>query len=113
MGNAIQLTSDNFESEVMASDTPVVIDFWASWCGPCQMMAPVFEQLAGEYHKEGSAKLAKLSTEDEPALAQQFGIRGIPTLGIFHKGKEIDRIVGFGPKEMIKGRIDAAIAKAS
>lgn len=113
MTNAIHLTKENFEQEVMKADVPVVIDFWASWCGPCQMMGPVFEELAGEYHKAGTAKLAKLSTEEEPALATQFGIRGIPTLKIFYKGQEIDQIVGFGPKELIKQKIDAAITKAN
>lgn len=113
MTNAIHLTIENFEKEVLSSTVPVVIDFWASWCGPCLMMAPVFEELAGEYHKAGTAKLAKLSTEEEPHLAAQFGIRGIPTLAIIREGKEIDRIVGFGPKEHLKNRIDQAIRRAS
>lgn len=112
MANTVQLTKDNYEQEVKQSDKPVVIDFWASWCGPCQMMAPVYEELAGEYHEQGTAKLCKLSTEEEPELAQQHGIRGIPTLGIFKDGKEVDRIVGFGPKEVLKQRIDQGIEKA-
>jgi len=113
MTNATHLTTQNFEKEVLKSDVPVVIDFWASWCGPCQMMAPVFEELAGEYRTSGKAKLAKLSTEDEPELASRFGIRGIPTLAVFYKGKEIDRIVGFAPKAIIKAKIDAALIKAT
>ena len=112
MANAIHLTSENFEKEVTQADVPVIIDFWASWCAPCQMMAPVFEELAGDYHEAGTAKLCKLSTEEEPQMAQEHGIRGIPTLGVFYKGKEIDRIVGFAPKEMLKAKIDQAIAKA-
>lgn len=113
MANAIHLSKDNFEKEAMQADVPVVIDFWASWCGPCQMMAPVFEELAGEYHEAGTAKLCKLSTEEEPGIAQEFGIRGIPTLKILYKGQEVDQIVGFGPKEIIKQKIDAAIAKTN
>lgn len=111
MANAIHLTKDNFEAEVLQSGVPVVVDFWASWCGPCQMMAPVFEELAGEYNEAKTAKLAKLSTEEEPELASQYDIRGIPTLGIFHQGKIVDTIVGFAPKTAIKQRIDAVIEK--
>lgn len=112
MANAIHVTKENFEKEVVQSDVPVVVDFWASWCGPCQMMAPVFDELAGDYHTAGTAKLGKLSTEEEPEIAQEHNVRGIPTLAVFYKGKEIDRIVGFAPKDMLKAKIDAAIAKA-
>lgn len=101
----IHLTNDNFEKEVMQSDLPVVIDFWAPWCGPCQMMGPVFEELAKEY--EGKANLVKLNTDDYPNLAQPFAIQGIPTLLILKDGKEVDRIVGAGPKPMLKEKIDA------
>ncbi|MBN1274767.1 thioredoxin [Candidatus Woesearchaeota archaeon] len=112
MANAIHLTAENYDKEVNQADVPVIIDFWASWCAPCMMMAPVFEEFAGEYHEAGTAKLCKLSTEEEPGIAQQHGIRGIPTLGVFHKGKEIERIVGFAPKDLLKEKIDAAIKKA-
>lgn len=101
----IHITSDNFEKEVKQSDLPVVIDFWAPWCGPCQMMAPVFEELEKEY--QGKAKLVKLNTDDYPNLAGPFGIQGIPTLLILKGGKEVDRIVGFGPKAMLKQKIEA------
>jgi thioredoxin 1 len=111
MTHATQLHKDNFEQEVLKANIPVVVDFWASWCGPCQMMAPVFEELAQEYENAGTAKLCKLSTEEEPELAAQFDIRGIPTLGIFHKGTIVDTIVGFAPKQVIKQKIDAIIQK--
>ncbi|MBD3209261.1 thioredoxin [Candidatus Woesearchaeota archaeon] len=112
MTKPVHLSKENFDQEVNQADVPVFVDFWATWCGPCLMMAPVFEELAAEYHKAGTAKLCKLSTEEEPELAQQHGIRGIPTLGVFYKGKEIDRIVGFAPKEVLKQKMDEAIKKA-
>jgi thioredoxin 1 len=112
MTNALHLDESNFEKELAKAAVPVVVDFWASWCGPCQMMGPVFEELAGEYKKAGTAILAKLSTEDSPDIASKHGVRGIPTLAVFYKGKEIDRIVGFAPKTVLKAKIDAALTKA-
>ncbi len=100
----IHLNENNFEKEVKNSSVPVIIDFWASWCGPCKMMAPVFEELSNEF--EGTLKFAKLSTEEEPMLASQFGIQGIPTLAVFLKGKEVNRIVGFAPKQVMKQKIN-------
>jgi thioredoxin 1 len=109
MTNSIHLTSKNWDKEVLEAEKPVVVDFWASWCGPCQMMGPVFEELAGEYHKAGTAKLGKLSTEEEQEIPAQMGVRGIPSLIVFYKGKEVDRIVGFAPKELLKQKIDSII----
>lgn len=99
-----EITTQNFQKEVVESETPVVIDFWASWCGPCQMMTPVFEELSKEY--TGKLKFCKVNTETEPALASHFGIRGIPCLIVAKDGEEIDRIVGFAPKEELKQQID-------
>ena len=100
----------NYKKEVAESKAPVIIDFYADWCGPCQMMAPVFEELSEEY--AGKLKFLKLDTEEEQTLAGQFGVRSIPTLIIMHKGKEVDRIVGFMPKDALKKSIDAILKKA-
>ncbi|MFH1770200.1 MAG: thioredoxin [archaeon] len=104
MTNLVHINQKNFEKEVNKTSTPVIVDFWAEWCAPCRMMGPVFEELSAEY--EGKLKFAKLNTEEQPELAGQFGIRGIPSLLIMKDGKEVDRIVGFAPKEMLKQKID-------
>jgi len=103
------LTKENIEKEIQSSETPLIIDFWASWCGPCQMMGPVFEELSGEY--EGKLKFCKVNTETEQEIAGSFGIQGIPALSIISKAKEIDRIVGFMPKDELKEKIDAILSR--
>ena len=105
----VHLNQENFAKEALQSDVPVIMDFWAPWCAPCQMMAPVFEELSNEY--EGKLKFTKVNTDEEQMLAVPFGIQGIPTLLVLYKGQEVDRIVGFGPKEMLKQRIDEILAK--
>jgi thioredoxin 1 len=104
-----ELTADNFKNEVLDSTTPVIVDFWASWCGPCKMMAPVFEELSGEY--EGKLKFAKISTEEHPEMAEQNHITGIPCLIVFKEGKEVDRIVGYAPKSGLKDKIEKVMEK--
>lgn len=101
---AIELNKDNFEKEVKKSSTPVIVDFWAGWCGPCMALAPVFEELGKEY--TGKLKFAKANVEENQDLASEFGVRGIPCMIIFNKGEEADRIVGSMPKEALKEKID-------
>jgi thioredoxin len=105
----LHLTKENFVSEVNKSDIPVLIDFWASWCMPCKMMAPVFEESAGEY--AGKIKFVKLSTEELPEIASAYGVQSIPSLVLIHNSREIDRLVGFMPKPVFKAKIEELIKK--
>jgi thioredoxin 1 len=91
-GNLLELTNETFDEEVGASEVPLIVDFWAEWCGPCRMVAPVLEQIASE--NEGKVRLAKLNVDDAPAVAQRFGIMSIPTLMVFQDGQAKKRIVG-------------------
>ncbi len=91
-GNLLELTNETFDEEVGASEVPLIVDFWAEWCGPCRMVAPVLEQIAVE--NEGKVRLAKLNVDDAPAVAQRFGIMSIPTLMVFKDGQAKKRIVG-------------------
>lgn len=96
----LKITSENFESEVLKSDKPVLIDFWADWCGPCKMLAPVISQIAEE--NEGIIKTGKINVDEEPELAKEFGIISIPTVMLFEGGKQTKMSVGLVPKEKLE-----------
>ena len=105
----LNVTDQNFLSEVIQSDIPVMIDFWAPWCGPCKMVGPIIEELAGEF--EGKVKVCKLDT-DKNGVSQQLGIKSIPTVAIFLKGKAVDVIVGARTKRVYIKALNAIIKKA-
>ncbi len=108
MGNVSELTDKNFDTEVLRSDQPVLVDFWAPWCGPCRMIAPMVEELAGE--NRGSMKIGKINIDDNPQAAQNYGVSSIPTLMIFKGGEVVERFVGVQPKSKLQQAIDAAKA---
>lgn len=103
----VTLTDQNFESEVLQSSQPVLVDFWATWCGPCRAIAPIIEELARDY--EGRAKIAKLDVDDNATTASRFNVRSIPTLLFFQNGKVVDQIVGSTPKSLLQSRLDALL----
>ncbi len=107
MSKYLTVSDASFESEVLKSDKPVLVDFWAPWCGPCRMIAPIVEELANDY--EGKAKIAKVNVDENPQISMQFGIRSIPTLLIFKNGKVVDQIVGAVPKGVLEGRLKSQL----
>ena len=106
-GAPIAVNDDSFETEVEKSDLPVLVDFWAPWCGPCHMVAPFVEQLATEY--DGKARVAKVNVDEAQQVAVKFGVRSIPTLLYFKGGKVVDQVVGAVPKEELKRKLDALL----
>ncbi len=108
MKNIVEGTDLNFELEVLQSDTPVLVDFWAPWCGPCRVVAPVVEEIANEY--EGKLKVVKLNTDENQNVAITYGIRSIPTLGIFKDGKVVDSVIGAVPKQHLVEKIKSHLS---
>jgi thioredoxin 1 len=105
MANVV--TDQNFQEEVLNSSTPVLVDFYAEWCGPCKMIAPIIDELAGEY--EGKAKIVKVNVDESPSTAQGFGVMSIPTLIFFKGGAEVDRITGALPKDVLAEKLDSLL----
>ncbi len=104
MGNAVAVTKDSWENEVIKATGPVLVDFWAVWCGPCQAIAPTIDELSVEY--SGKLKVCKVNTDENPDLASQYQIMGIPTLLFIKGGNQVDKIVGAASKKQIKEKID-------
>ncbi len=103
----LHVSDKNFESEVLRSGIPVLVDFWATWCGPCRAISPIIEELAKEY--SGRVKITKLNVDENPATPSQYGVRGIPTLILFKEGKVLDQIVGSVPKARLKAMIEKVL----
>jgi thioredoxin 1 len=105
MSKALPLKDADYNAEVVESGLPVLVDFWATWCGPCQIMGPVVDSIAEEY--EGKVKVMKCNVDENPVTPSKFGVRGIPTLLLFNKGEVVDRLVGAAPK----GQVDTLLKK--
>ena len=102
--NIVTLTQDNFAAEVLKASAPVLVDFWAEWCGPCKMIGPILDELAEEY--SGRVKIGKVNIDQQQALATEYGVRAIPTLLLFHQGQVADQMVGLRSKRDLKASLD-------
>ncbi|MEL6938703.1 MAG: thioredoxin [Cyanobacteria bacterium J06598_1] len=104
MMSASQVTDSTFKQEVLENETPVLVDFWAPWCGPCRMVAPVVDEISEQY--DGQVKVVKVNTDENPSVASQYGIRSIPTLMIFKGGQRVDMVVGAVPKTTLANTLE-------
>ncbi|MFN5444347.1 MAG: thioredoxin [Crocinitomicaceae bacterium] len=104
---ALEITDANFEELVLKADKPVLVDFWAEWCGPCRMIGPVVEELHGEY--EGKAVIGKVNVDNNPSVSAQFGVRNIPTILFIKGGEVVDKVVGAVPKTQLASKLDAIL----
>lgn len=111
MAKPIAVSDRSFAEEVLKSDVPVLVDFWADWCGPCRIVSPIVEDIAGEF--SGRLKVAKVDVDANPLVAGTYGIRSIPTLLFIRNGQVVDRVVGAAPKSILKARVEGVLAKRS
>ena len=109
MANLLELSQSTFSEQVLQSPQPVLVDFWAPWCGPCRMIGPIIEQLAEQY--AGRVKVAKVNVDDCPGLATSYGVSSIPTLIVFKGGEVVDRLVGVPPKSRLESMLDEAVGQ--
>ncbi len=107
MAKEIEFSEANFDTEVLKSETPVLVDFWAEWCGPCRMMNPIIEELADSL--TGKAKVGKINVDQNPNLSSRYGIQGVPSFLIFNKGELVKQLVGAQPADKLRGEIDSLI----
>ena len=108
MAEPIEVTESNWDDKVLNSDLPVLVDFWAEWCGPCKMIAPSVHEMAVEY--EGQLNVGKLDVDSNPSIAMKYGVRSIPALIFFKDGKPVDQIIGAVPKGKLKSKVDAMLS---